>query len=351
MSSLHFKKRAVVIAVVSVFGMGSHPALLLAQSPFSFNFGSAGSTTASVANQTCGTSAGTGGGMGGGMGGGTCDGTPFLQEVTTVGGQEYYHVVVGTKTGDFGIEYFLRTDRTDCWFGCANANQGGGGMGGGATGNAPKSSSSGTGGTGGNGTNPLGTAENGTGNPTKAAIYMYNKSTEMTQEFLKATETNKPKITQSLTTADTTVQFAIDMSTLGYSSNAQSGAVSLTQTIAGNTPTNIQTVPRTNAPILSSASFDINKLAAIAATLGPGATTPTLDVTGGRYTYTAGGGDGGSLGSYSYFADSFNVYAVNWKQYCDPAQNTASNCTNYGGGSQGMMGGMAGGGGGGGGGM
>ena len=313
------KLRRLVVALCSI-GLTTLPSRALPQLPF--NFGSAGSVQPSIANQSCGGATGGMGGMGG-----TCDGS-FMQEVTTIGGSTYYHVVIGTQNADFGIEYYIRTvSGTVCWYGCTGAriSSGMGGMGGGGV--APLSASAGAGGLSGNNINPLGSSNNGNGRPDQTAIYQYNKSSEMTQAFLKATETGKPKITQTLATADTSINFSIDMSTIGYNTSSTAGVVALSQTVtSANMPGQQQNPGGGILP--SSSNFNI-------ATVG--ATAQSI-ITGGRYTYSPGGGDGGSMGSYTYFADSFNPYNVNWASFCDPAQNPISNCTNYGGGA-GMGGG------------
>lgn len=285
------------------------PSTLTAQ--FNFTNGPSGAPVVpSMANQTC---QPAGGGMGGG---GACDGTPFLQEVVTLGAADYYHIVVGDTNADFGIEYYMRTaPGAVCWFGCAGARVVGmGGMAGGGV--SPLSSSSGSAT---NDSAPLDPTNSGTGRPNAVAIRQVNRTPEITQEFLKATESNKPRITQTMTSANVVLNFAIDMSAINYSTSAP-GTVTLTQVInepippPGNNPV-------TRVPLPNSANFNI-------ANAGPGS---AVNITGGRFTYSPGAGDGGSLGVYSYFADSFNVYAVNWASYCDPAQNPVSLCVTYGG--------------------
>lgn len=266
-------------------------------------------------------------------GGGACDGN-FLQEVTSIGGQQYYHIVVGNGGGEFGIEYFIRTVGGGvCWYGCTSARVAGmGGMAGGGV--APLSSSDGAGGLNGNNTNPLASSNSGVGRPDRAAIRMFNNTSGMTQEFLKSTELRKPRITQTVSDATTTVNFTIDMSAIAYNDMSRAGTLSLRQTVNDPNLPGQQTNPETGAALQRSDVFDINQIS------GPGV---DKQITGGRFTYSAGSGDGGSLGTYNYFADSYDVYAVNWTSFCDPAQNPTSNCTNYGAGAGGMGGGGMGG--------
>ena len=201
----------------------------------------------------------------------------------------------------------------------------GGGMGGG--GPSPLSVSSGPAT---NDSAPLGPASasgNGTGRPNQTVIRMFNNSADMTQEFLKATETTKPKITQNLSTPSMSSNFVLDMSAINYSTSTQSGNLTLTQTVID------PTIPAPGSGFVGSTTFDIKAL-------GP---TAQPVITGGRYTYAPGNGDGGSAGTYTYFQDTFDVNGVNWAAFCDPAQNPVSTCTTFGG-VRGGMGGMGGGG-------
>lgn len=294
-----------------------------AQTTFQFGFTSQGSVQSSIANQSC----GGGGGM---MGGGSCD-TPFSQEVTRINGIDYYHVILGNGGGEFGMEYFIRTSGGGCWYGCSGARVSGGGMGGMGGGPAPLSASSGNQN---NYADPLNSANSGAGRPDQTAIFMFNRTAEMTQEFLKATESRKPKITQQVNGNGVTLNFSLDMSAIGYSTNNTPGKLVLTESVTAAGIPAQQIHPTTGVLLPDSRNFDITKV-------GPTA-QPTI--TGGRYTYTPGSGDGGSRGPYTYFADKFDPYNVNWSQYCDPAQNPSSNCTNFGSISGGMGGGSTGGG-------
>lgn len=314
---------------VSILALACHPR---AMAQFNFNFSSTGNVVASVANVSCAGGTGSMGGMGGGA---ACDGN-FLQEVTSINGQQYYHIVVGNGGGEFGIEYFIRTVGGGvCWYGCTGARVAGmGGMAGGGV--APLSSSDGAGGLNGNNTNPLASSNSGVGRPDRAAIRMFNNTSGMTQEFLKSTELLKPRITQTVSDATTTVNFTIDMSAIAYNDMSRAGTLSLRQTVNDPNFPGQQTNPQTGAALQRSDVFDIDQIS------GSGV---DKQITGGRFTYSAGSGDGGSLGTYNYFADSYDVYAVNWTSYCDPAQNPISNCTNYGTGAGGMGGGTTSGGG------
>jgi hypothetical protein len=175
---------------------------------------------------------------------------------------------------------------------------------------------------------------------------------QMTQEFLKATTANKPRITQTVTTADTTINFAIDMSSISYADATRAGTLTLQQTVTSPNFPAPQTLPQTNIALPDSANFNIAQALNNTSIRTINGVTPQITqtpndrtnaITGGRYSYTPGGGDGGSLGVYSYFRDSFDVYNVNWAFFCDPAQNPVSACVKFGGvrGGAGAMGGAA----------
>jgi hypothetical protein len=327
----------VLLAVLAVL-----PVSKIAHSQFQFNFAPQGTVVGSIANQTCPAGLIGNPGAGGMMGGGACDGTPFTQQVVNVQGGQYYHVIVGDGSGEFGLEYFIGTVNNGlCWFGCANQlappGVGMGGMMGGGVSPINASDGSAT-----NDSAPLAIGNAGVGNPTRAAIFQFNRTAEMTQEFLKETAAGKPLITQTVTAPNMQLDFSMDMRGITYNDMNTPGILSLTQTINDPDIPAPGANPGTGAPLPDSTFFDI---AAIP-------DTATVNITGGRFTYTPGGGLGGSLGTYNYFADFFDLYGTDWVQFCDPAQNPVSGCTTYGGVRGGMGGGgMGGGGGGGGGGM
>ncbi|MDZ4263371.1 MAG: hypothetical protein U1B30_13710 [Pseudomonadota bacterium] len=303
-----------------------------ARGEFALNFLPNPNVVNSMANQSC--NAGTGGGMmgGGAMGGMMggmmgfgpgCGSGYFLQQVVSdTTGAQFYHVIIGTPADGFALEYYMRTGGC-CWFG--DGGGGGGMMGGGGgmmgAGNAPFSSSYGdTANRGFNAFTPLSNnsaAGNGSGNPSRVYMRQINNDANITQEFVKATETNKPRISQNVNggTAMSST-FNLDMSNGNYT--AFSNPVSYTNT------TNVTGVGSFNA-----------------------ATAPTATINAGRFRYTPGASFSGSFGTYNYAGGNFNVYGVNWLSYCASSQNPDHQCVfNTGGG---MMGGMMGGGGGGGG--
>lgn len=287
---------------------------------FSLNFQPNPNVVSSIANQGCNSG---GGMMGGGMGmlGPGCGSDYFLQELVEDNGIEYYHVILGDPDVDeFAMEFYMRTGDC-CWWsgggmgGRGGGRGGGGGMGGG---DAPYSSSYGD-------TNdrlynawqPLeggpDLTGNGTGNPSRVYMRQINNDGQMSQDFTKTTEANKPRITQIIEDGELTSTFDLDMSNGDH--NTYSDPVSF---INDTTIANI-------------GSFDAN------------ADAPNANITAGRYTYSpdnpAGAPHGDSYGTYTYEQDGYDVYDTDWLEYCDPNQNSDHNC-NFNSGGGGMMGGM-----------
>lgn len=304
---------------------------------------------ASIANIDCFSGiAGGMQGMGGGgmMGQGACgaDPTPFLNEVVVdAAGVRYFHTIVGdpARGSNFAQDVYIRVVAgAVCWFGCANPRVvqaggmggGGGGMMGMGNGPAPLTAS---GGSNQNEFAPLSSVEaisgNGTGNPNQVHIRQINNAAGFTQEFIKARDAFKPKITQTIITPEITSTFSVDMSAIGYSTNTAVAPIvnTLVLTNAGVPPAGSPPIPAGTA----GGNFNMADF------------TATRKVTAGRYTYTAGAGDGGSSGTYTYVDGvGFDVYGAEWGSFCDPVQNPTSTCVTFGRGGGGMGGGGMGGG-------
>lgn len=307
-------KSIIAAALVTLFS--SSPS----QAELGLNFLPAVNVVSSIANQSCNAVAGGGmmgnmeGGMMGALGPG-CGRDYFLQEVINDNGTQYYHVIVGNPAQDnFALEYYMRTAGC-CWWtgGGMMGGMGGGMMGGG--GDAPYSSSYGN-------VNdrlfnawqPLSNntaAGNASGNPSRVYMRQINNDPNMTQEFIKSKELNKPRITQTVKNGTAmTATFDLDMSNGNY--NGYSNPVKFT---------NITTVTGVG-------SYDA-------------ARAPQAKVSAGRFTYSPGTSFNGSLGTYKYETDSINAYGINWLSYCQPSQNPDHQCIfNNNGGGGGMMGGM-----------
>jgi len=224
-----------------------------------------------------GDSSGGGGGWGGGVGfslGRGCGTGYFLQEVT----DGYFHVIVGDPADDFAIEWYIRSSGTY--------------------------STSLTTGYLDNIYDPLSSnvskTGNGAGNPRNTHIRSIVRGDGLEQEFLKASNTNKPKITQDIINADMTSHFVADMSNSDYSDSSTVGTI-----------INQQSILDANIPA-ESADFDM-------------ADFSSANVTAGLYSHNTGSGSG-EFKTYSYAKDGFEVYDVKWIDYCDPAQNPDHGC-------------------------
>lgn len=220
--------------------------------------------------------------------------TPFLQEVVSDGLNGYYHVIVGDPTKGFAQETYIRLggarwpngQPSSVSSGSAGQSNGGG-FGAATTGGNPLASSAVSG--------------SGGGNPERVQIRQVLDSPEMSQEFLKSTFLNKPKITQTITTSDMVSSFEVDMSAIRY----RGAGATTTDAIITNKVTMIDSA--------ASGNFDM------------AANKQNSTVTAGKFTWTPGTGDGLSNGTYSYTNGAFNVNAIDWKVYYN-ADNT---CWSY----------------------
>ena len=138
--------------------------------------------------------------------------------------------------------------------------------------------------------------------------------------FFKPFESNKPQITQIIDDGQARSVFDLDMTNAGYDN--PSNPVTLINTfeiIDGSDPAGF-------------ATFDMR------------VDGQNVFTTAGRFSYTPGGGAGGSSGTYTYEDGGFPVEDIDWLAYCDPAQNPDHQCVfSPGGGAMGGMGGGMGG--------
>ena len=243
------------------------------------------------------------------MGGGVTEFTPFLQEIVSSGGKDYFHVIVGdpaaAASGDgaggtytFALEYYIELGSAITYSGgCCG---GMGGMGGGGT-----EEGSSSGGVLDNGSNPFAQdAGNGTGNPTVVQIrqlldHQYANGDSFNQEFLKDIFVEKPLITQDISSSEVTSNFSLDMRGISYSTSTTPGTITNTLDLLGGQA--------------GLGDFDM------------ATDTDNSTVTGGRYTYTTGTGPNGSEGTYIYWDGGFDPTAIaDWSVYCASDQNTGS---------------------------
>lgn len=156
---------------------------------------------------------------------------------------------------------------------------------------------------------------NGSGNPNRvivrqviggswnAATSTWSCDTAFCSEFIKSSYANKPKITQGINAADFTSTFILDMSAIALSNNSTDLTVtSKDSPTTGASLTIAQQVIDTGTGNAIS-SFDIAKDA------------QTTFVTGGKYTYTTGGGVLGARGSYVYVDGGYNLSAVDYTPF------------------------------------
>lgn len=248
------------------------------------------------------------------------DRSAFLQEIVTIQGIQYFHMIVGgvdssgnpvnpTSTNEatipFAQEVFVRTQSGTFCFATVCSASGGNesGFGNNGNGNDPLANnmlSSGTG--------------NRSGFPTRVMIKEIMNDGQISQVFLKDTFANKPKITQTITSKDTggaidmTADFIIDMRNSTYSDNTKAGLITNKVTFAG---------ANANIP----GNFDVNGPSNDFTTANAG----TTNVTGGRYTFVEGsGGNSGTFGqgTYAYIsAGDDAVSNLDWNAFRGRAEN------------------------------
>jgi len=299
MSNRHFSTRTIVTSAAA--------ALLLASAPlnaeFALNFKPNGSSgggggwggswggSSSFSNVECGSSSTGGGNTGygsensssggfGGFGGGGfslgrgCGTGYFMQEVSS----GYFHVVVGDPADDFVIEWYIKssgTYDTDLTTGYLDNID------------DPLSSN-------------VSKTGNGAGNPRNIHIRSIVRGNGLEQEFLKASNTHKPKINQDIIATDMTSHFVADMSNSDYSDSSTVGTI-----------TNQQSILDSDIPG-ASAHFDMSDF-------------PNANITAGLYSHNTGSGSG-EFKTYNYAYDGFDVYDIKWIDYCEPSQNPDHHC-------------------------
>lgn len=201
---------------------------------------------------------------------------PFSQiinvpEIVEIDGTSYYHLIVGDPATDFVQEVYIQRG-----FSIMSNDQ-------------PGSASSGVMR---NDSDPLGSnGGSGTGNPNRVMLKQVLSQPDFTLTFTKDTLANKPVITQSLHTSEIIVFSEINMGNSTYADTTL-GTMINTTSLIGNT----------RAPGRLG-DFDMEEDKQIST------------LTAGQYTYAAGGGDGGSDGSYIYGDGGFDPTSVNWESY------------------------------------
>jgi len=263
---------------------------------------------------------------------------PWINElVRDDNNNQYFHMVVGLPTDDFMQEVYIRIGSSNfSWSeGETRApSNSGGHLGIGKDSNDEL----------GNASDPLGkTHDNtysgaGTANPIHVLMKQVLKSDassnpntngskgDFYQEFDKTAFTyagtdinaNKPKIIQTLshpgTQDDMSMVFIADMSAISYSNDGSPLTVS-NNTGASGVMVNTLTFTGTG----EAANFDMSTDSEA------GNATPTA----GRFIFTPGTGSGGTgwvdtstydRGTYTYFEDSYDQFAIDYSTFCDPSQ-------------------------------
>ncbi len=269
---------------------------------------------------------------------GGLDGTGFIQDIVTIGGQEYFHVVIEDANSDFRQEFYtasvaqnwnsvsgqrsyspysggnersiigdidLNQNQVKVWpmirFG--NAKD--------PFGYKVYSSPSDTVGT----VLPVDQryrlSGNGTMDPSRVVLLMQMSDANVSVEVYKPTLTRKPRVSQSLTDGGLSARFVADMRGLDYNTLKQ--AAPLVNTLSLNDP---------DLPARGVADFEMEF-------------AQKSRVTAGQFTYSGGGwtAEGGwdvpdsvfIPGVYTYSdGKGFDVLNVDWTSFFDPTQNPNS---------------------------
>ena len=160
-----------------------------------------------------------------------------------------------------------------------------------------------------NSTDPLGFGGTGlsgtgnaTGNPSKVIIWQRNRSSDMLLDFLKDDFSKKPRIIQSVVTNDMVSEFSVDMRGLSYSDNTTVAPVINTLSLSGQAG-----FPAPGQSLKWDMATDAQQ----------------TQIDAGQYTYTPGGGPGGSIGTYNYNQGNFDINSTDWSTFFD--KNDSSN--------------------------
>src|SRR3569623_1657325 len=235
-------------------------------------------------------------------------GTAFLQEQLTLGGQLYFHVIVGDFTKDkMSQEVFIKASSVNQSFsgirvsdGVVNGSDQTFNMG------SPYSSTSSNTGT-------------GSANPNSVIMRQIINDGDISMEFLKDSFSQKPLITQTISNAEMVNTMTMDMRGKNYSQLTPIDHTAVTNTLdlLGATRQGTQ------------GNYDLQEQA------------QTSHISAGGFTYISCCGIGGSGGVYTWSdpIDNFQPMNRNYQGYCNASQNTnwSGNgaCTNDSGGGGG----------------
>lgn len=222
------------------------------------------------------------------------DKTPFLQErVVGSDGQTYYHVIIGLPTDAFSQEIFIRANGANWPFLPVQGSSSGGTVTFAPNPTIFSSTELFT------NQKPLDADEsisgNSTGNPTRVVMRQVNNDSGFSQEFLKDTLLNKPRISQSLNSGDMSMQFIADMRGISYTNNSTAAPLINTLTLMGAGGFNMATDAQSSS------------------------------VTAGQYLWVPGTGPDQSSGTYQHVEGGYNPYSEDWKAFLREDQNVNKN--------------------------
>ncbi len=325
---------------------------------FTFNFASvSGATTVGKASQSCGRFGNNNCDMESGSNpdGQSSTPTDWLNQIVTIGGVKYWHMVVGDPLDGFALEYYVQqgtvnpdyASNADFIDGNFSSNKVGDGAG-----FIPFDFDQGFSTSGGNCWRTIGFAcrplghnpeiqANGYQNPTKVAMKQLTFDSELTFDFEKSEIAEKPKITQIVANSEITLEFKADMSAgnhssmgavLPTSSNIADPQVFVNRLIHadGNPPQ-----PPGQDSVLGLYDFDYAHDAVnTVRTAGQYTFTPGLGWSNSRpnITYRSrvadfnswgiGNGKIYDKGTYAYIGGAgLDLNLVKWEEFMDPAQN------------------------------
>src|SRR3569623_1112349 len=220
------------------------------------------------------------------------DGTAFMQEELNLGGQSYFHVIVGDHTRDsMAQEVFITTSGSYSGVGLTTS----------------VASTSSTRNAEFNMDNPYSTDSTKTGsgsaNPNNVIMRQIINSGEISMEFLKASFSKKPQITQTITNAEMVSTVSMDKRGRNYSQ--------ITPIDPSTSVVNTLVLTGSNRAA-TDGNYDLQVHA------------QTSHISAGGFTYTNGSGNGNGGGVYTWYApvDPFQPLHRNYAVYCDPTQNS-----------------------------
>jgi len=271
------------------------------------------------------------------------DGTRFFQDVVDINGVSYFHVVVGDPATGFAMESY--TTKSTGGLGSSSSTRPGSPDSGGNEraligefGTNQSQISSWAGRQFGNAKDPLGTilftsptdpgtplpvdqrfnlSGNGTMNPSRMVMKMVLSGDGMSLEFDKPILARKPKISQSLSSENMSMQNVIDMRGLKYDEMDEAAPMSLVLNL--NEP---------DLPVAGAANFDLQQMG------------QKTEVNAGRYIFTPGAGWNSFFGwdstassfdegTYTYADGNFDVLLTEWDKFFDNSQNAAACSSGY----------------------